>query len=349
MIRFTTGNLLGADAEAIVNTVNTVGVMGKGIALQFKKKFPDNFKEYERAHRHGELQTGKMLVFVTGQAICPKYIINFPTKRHWKENTKLEYITEGLADLLRVIYEKKIHSIAIPPLGCGNGGLEWAKVRPIIEEYLSHLEGVEVLIYEPKGAPEPERQLVSDKLPAMTPGRAALLGLMEQYLIPGYRFTLLEVQKLAYLLQEAGQSLKLDFQKNKYGPYAKNLNHVLQHIDGHYINGYGDRTTESRLSLLEGASESAHKILDTDPDTRGRLDRVAALIEGFETPYGMELLSTVHWLAVHEIPNAISAQGAVTGFANWNDRKAQIFKPKHIEKAWSRLLEQGWLTNHQST
>src|SRR3989304_3391727 len=122
MIEFIKGNLLSAEAEALVNTVNTVGVMGKGIALQFRETFPENYKFYQKACKQDEVQIGKMLVYDNGQWATPRYIINFPTKRHWRERSKIEDVEAGLFDLQNVIRDYGIKSIAVPPLGCGSGG-----------------------------------------------------------------------------------------------------------------------------------------------------------------------------------------------------------------------------------
>lgn len=149
MIRYTTGNLLDADVEALVNTVNTVGIMGKGIALMFKKAFPDNFRAYEKACKGDEVQVGRMFVTERDDLLGPRWIINFPTKKHWRAKSRLEWIDSGLADLKRVIRENSIRSIAVPPLGTGNGGLSWSVVNPRLEQALSELVNVEVLIFEP--------------------------------------------------------------------------------------------------------------------------------------------------------------------------------------------------------
>ena len=140
MIRFTTGDILAEDAEALVNTVNCVGVMGRGIALQFKKAFPENFRVYAAACRRGEVQPGRMFVFETGALTNPRYIINFPTKRHWRGNSRIEDIDAGLKDLATVIRQRDIRSIAVPPLGAGLGGLEWSEVRPRIERDVARLQ-----------------------------------------------------------------------------------------------------------------------------------------------------------------------------------------------------------------
>src|SRR3954463_11028724 len=147
MIRITRGNLLEADAEALVNTVNTVGVMGKGIALMFKEAFPENFKAYYDACKNKEISIGR--IFVTERRDVmggPRWIVNFPTKEHWRSPSKIEWIEEGLADLRRFIEDCKVRSIALPPLGSGNGGLDWEKVRARIVENLQSLQGVEILV-----------------------------------------------------------------------------------------------------------------------------------------------------------------------------------------------------------
>ncbi|HDH02748.1 MAG TPA: Appr-1-p processing protein, partial [Actinobacteria bacterium] len=182
MITPSRGNLLDAEADALVNTVNTVGVMGKGIALQFKKAFPANFKAYERACKAGSVKLGKMFVFDNGALTRPKYVINFPTKKHWKSRSRIADIATGLEDLGRVIEELGLESIAVPPLGCGNGGLDWAEVRPLIESVVGELDGVNVLLFAPTGTPEESTMRVATDRPKMTAGRAALISVVARYL-----------------------------------------------------------------------------------------------------------------------------------------------------------------------
>src|SRR5271165_3158838 len=227
------GDLLKTPAEALVNTVNTVGVMGKGIALQFKLAYPANYAAYEAACKREEVRIGKMFIF--RRESNPRFIINFPTKRHWKGKSKIEDIKSGLEALIEVVKKEHIQSIAIPPLGCGNGGLDWDEVRPKIVSALSKLPDVNVLVFTPEGAPAVEEMPVATAPPRMNQNRAALITMMLDYGIPGYRLTLLEIQKLAYLLQIVGQPLKLKFVKQKYGPYAEELNFVLQRMEGHFI------------------------------------------------------------------------------------------------------------------
>ena len=343
MIEFIKGNLLSAKAEALVNTVNTVGVMGKGIALQFRETFPENYKFYQKACKQGKVQIGKMLVYDNGQFINPRYIINFPTKRHWRERSKIEEVEAGLIDLQNVIRGYGIKSIAVPPLGCGSGGLEWNVVRPLIVDSLSQFDDVKIWVYEPVGAPKAEQIRVATERPNMTTGRAALIYLMERYPMPGYRFSLLEIQKLMYFLQTAGEPLKLNYVKKQYGPYAENLNHALQRVEGHFLRGYGDRSGQASVYLMPNSEDEAKQFLSDKPETQARLQKVVELIEGFETPYGMELLSTVHWLAGEDSNVKEDPQAAVKGFEAWNQRKRDYFKPEHIHVAWERLRNFGWL------
>ncbi len=345
MIEKAKGNLLAADAEALVNTVNSVGVMGKGIALQFKQAFPDNYAAYEAACKHGEVNPGTMFVFHTNTFHNPRFIINFPTKRHWKGKSKIQDIESGLRSLIEVVRAENIRSIAVPPLGCGNGGLDWHEVRPLIEKAFSEIPAVKVQLFEPGGAPNPEEMKVATKRPSMTAGRAAILGLLSRYVLPGYRLTLLEIQKLAYFLQEVGQPLKLDFQKQRYGPYAENLHFVLQRIEGHFVRGYGDRSRDVSLELFPDAVREAEEFLKSETDTLERFQRVAQLIEGYETPYGMELLSTVHWVAAHEDSEAkYDPERAIAGVMSWSDHKRKTFTPERISAAWHRLRTEGWFS-----
>lgn len=344
MIELTKGNLLEADVEALVNTVNCVGFMGKGIALQFKQAFPENFEAYQKDCKAKKIRPGKMFVYETGEIFNPKYIINFPTKRHWRGKSKIEDIADGLKMLIEEIRCYKIKSVAVPPLGCGLGGLDWNVVRPMIEKSFEEIPEVKVLLYAPKGAPDAKEMPVRTERPKLTDARALFLKLMEQYLISAYRLTLLEIQKLAYFLQEAGEPLRLKYEAGLYGPYAHNLNKVLEILEGHFIRGYGDsQKPDVELELLPKAIDEANTYLANNKKSIERLMKVAKIIEGFETPYGMELLSSVHWVAIHsEIPVKDEAS-AITQIYAWNDRKRNMFKPSHIQVAWKRLQEQGWI------
>ncbi len=337
MIKYSKGNLLLADVESLVNTVNCVGVMGKGIALQFKQAFPENYKEYEKACKAGLVSPGKMFIHSMGNLFSNKYIINFPTKRHWKGKSRIEDIQAGLVDLIFQIKELNIKSIAIPPLGCGNGGLDWKIVKPLIENAFLELKDVEVHIYAPNGSPEVDLMPVNTERPRLTKARALLISLMQEYLVPGYRLSKLEIQKLAYFLQVVGEPLRLNFVKGLCGPYADNLNHVLQRLEGHYIRGYGDRAEESNMYLLPDSEKEAAILLNDEAESQERLNKVKNIIFGFESPYGLELLSTVHWVIVTE-PAIKNDLDAITDrVRNWNNRKSKLFQPEHVKKAWLHL------------
>jgi O-acetyl-ADP-ribose deacetylase (regulator of RNase III) len=343
MIKYAQGNILQAEAEALVNTVNCVGVMGKGIALQFKKAFPDNNATYEKACRYDQLQPGKLLIFPTGSMVNPKYIINFPTKRHWKGKSHYEYIETGLKALVDEVRLQGIHSVAIPPLGCGLGGLDWNRVRLMIEKAFSSVSDVNILLYEPKGSPQAKDMPVHTSRPHLTVPRALFIKLMQQYCRLAYRLTLLEIQKLAYFLQESGQPLRLKYIKHIYGPYAHNLNKVLEIMEGHFTRGYGDtQKPDVEITLLDGAPQEAEAFLAEYQTEKQRLERVENLVDGFETPYGMELLSSVHWLVVHDhIPPTDEA--VCQAMKQWNERKADLFRQDHIKVALKRLAESRWI------
>ena len=344
MITLTDGNLLTAKAEALVNTVNCVGQMGKGIALQFKKAFPENFTVYQKACRAEEVKPGLMLVVETGAMIAHKYIINFPTKRHWRGQSRYEDIESGLKALIREVKNRGIHSVAVPPLGCGLGGLDWNRVRPMIETAFAQVPEIEVLLFGPTGTPDAKDMPVGTARPKMTVARALFIKLIEQYLQLDYRLTLLEIQKLAYFLQEADEPLRLRYEPGYYGPYAQNLNKVLEVLEGHFIQGYGDsQKPDVEIELLPGAIKEANSFLESHPQVHERLDRVGLLISGFETPYGMELLSSVHWVATHNQAPARSSDDALCMTAAWNDRKRKMFKPEHVRVAWERLMDEGWI------
>jgi Predicted phosphatase homologous to the C-terminal domain of histone macroH2A1 len=337
MIKYTQGNLLEADVDALVNTVNCVGVMGKGIALQFKQAFPSNYKEYEKACKAKQVKPGKMFIYNTGKLFGSKYIINFPTKRHWKGKSRIEDIENGLVDFVKQIKDLNIKSVAVPPLGCGNGGLNWNSVKLLMEKAFENLGDVDIYIYPPNGAPAVDTMPVNTTRPALTKARSLLICLMQEYGVPGYRLSKLEIQKLAYFLQEMGEPLRLNFVKGLCGPYADNLNHVLQRLEGHYIRGYGDRAEESNIVLLPTAVEEAEALIKNEVESQERLKQVKNIILGFESPYGLELLSTVHWIIKTQPELADDIEQVTEQVRTWNNRKCKLFKPIHVEKAWLHL------------
>ena len=339
------GDLLRQDdVDAIVNTVNCVGVMGKGIALQFKNKWPENFRAYEDACKAQQVRPGRMFVFDSGGLVKPNYIINFPTKDHWRGKSNIDFIRDGLKDLVAQVQRLHIRSIAIPPLGCGNGGLDWTEVRSLIVNAFSGVPEVEVRLFEPNGAPDAKSMEVRTKRPRMTPGRAAILKVLDTYRALEYGLSRIEVQKLAYFLQEAGEDLKLTFVKHQYGPYSEELRHALNRMDGHFIRGLGDGVVEAEIAPAEDALKEADKFLaESGHATLAQhVERVARLIDGFQSPYGMELLATVHWVTTRE--KATSLDETLKAVSSWNHRKAKLMQPPHVRAAWERLAGQGWIS-----
>jgi O-acetyl-ADP-ribose deacetylase (regulator of RNase III) len=291
-----------------------------------------------------------MFVTHTNQLQGHRYIINFPTKRHWRGKSRLEDIDAGLADLVRVVADLKITSIAVPPLGCGLGGLSWTLVKARIQKAFEDLAHVKVYLFEPISEASSKPSVMAREAPQMTPGRAALVGLMHRYLcgLLDPFVSLLEVHKLMYFLQEAEEPLKLRYKAAPYGPYAENLRHVLNAIEGHFIKGFGDGgdTPEKPLTILDDAGDKAMHYLADHPATQARFQRVSDLVSGFESPFGLELLATVHWLQSHEHPQTMADLVRQTNA--WNARKRQ-FSPRQIELASTVLAQAGWVQALEET
>lgn len=351
MISFKQGNLLTEDVDALVNTVNTYGVMGKGIALMFKEAFPDNFKAYEKACKREEVRIGEMFVFERQRLGGPKWIINFPTKKHWRHPSKIEWIECGLLDLVRVVNEFGIRSIALPPLGAGNGGLDWDHVRPFIEEALGNLRDVKVIQYEPT----PKYQNVAKRSgkEKLTPARALVAELVRRYWVLGIPCTILEVQKLAYLLEACliknglPNELDLQFQADKYGPYSLRLGHLLNYLDGSYLHCDKRLADAQPLDIIHFDDNQKERVAAYISSAEAKMYRpslqeTAALIDGFESPQDMELLATVHWL-LHRESIASSLPAIKEGLRRWpggtkaGERKLRLFSDRVLKVALERL------------
>lgn len=351
MMRFTQGNLLDARVDALVNTVNTVGVMGKGIALMFKERFPENFSAYAAACQAAEVEVGRMFVQAGAELAGPKWIINFPTKQHWRQPTRVEWIDSGLADLKSVIRAKGIRSIALPPLGCGNGGLEWSEVRPRIEAALGDLADVEVVVYEPTA----KYQNVAKKsgVEKLTPARALIAELVRRYWVLGIECTLVEIQKLAWCLGRSVKQLglpdplKLHFKAERYGPYAYELTKLLEGLDGSYLHCDKRLTDASAFDTIwfEEAKREKLEFYLRSPEARDylpALEATDALIDGFQSPLGMEVLATVDWLIEHEgaEPSVAGIRRALQRWPAGEEaarRKLKVFDDRLIALALERL------------
>jgi O-acetyl-ADP-ribose deacetylase (regulator of RNase III) len=350
MIEFTQGNLLEAKTDALVNTVNTVGVMGKGIALMFKEAFPENFKAYEAACKRHEVQVGHMFVTERQQLMAPRWIINFPTKKHWRQPSQMSWIESGLADLVRVVRERNIRSIAIPPLGSGNGGLDWRDVRPRLIEALKTLDDVNIVVFEPTQ----EYQNVAKRtgVEKLTPARALVAELVRRYGVLGIECALLEIQKLAYFLeryivkQGLPDALDLRFEADRYGPYATRLKYLLDGLDGSYLHcekRLGDASPLDVIWFDEARRDKVNAYLtvaEVKP-YRGALEETDKLIDGFQSPLGMELLATVDWLL--QSGSAATVEGIKASLAQWpggdkaGQRKLRLFDDRLIDLAIKQL------------
>ena len=347
MVQFEQGNLLEANAEALVNTVNTVGVMGKGIALMFKERFPENFKAYAAACKQGDVRLGEMFVTENIELGGPRWIVNFPTKDHWRSRTRLEWIEWGMEDLGRVIEAHGIRSIAVPPLGCGNGGLAWRDVKPVIESALARMAWLEATVYEPTA----RYQNIAKKrgVEELTPARAMVAEMVRRYCLLGLGCSVLEVQKLAWFIGRGAEQtgvedpLELEFQANVYGPYSDRLRLLLDALDGSYLG------SERRLADARPASEiwfNAEKkdFVEAYMRSPGKrylpaLAWATDTIRGFESPLGMEVLSTVDWL-LQRGGRAATADDVWDGIRHWGrgqQRKARIFDDRLVDFALKRL------------
>jgi O-acetyl-ADP-ribose deacetylase (regulator of RNase III) len=351
MMRFLQGNLLDAPTEALVNTVNTVGVMGKGIALMFKEAFPDNFRIYEEAAKRKQVKIGHMFVTENRTLEGPRWLINFPTKKHWRQPSRLEWIVEGLQDLRRVVKEKGIRSIALPPLGCGNGGLDWSDVRPEIERALGELSDVDVWVFEPTA----KYQNVAKRAGVMklTPARVLVAEIVRRYWVLGIECTYLEVQKLCWFLERTINELSFEnpldlrFVADKYGPYSDRLRHLLNGLDGSYLH-CDRRLSDAGPSDTIWFDEERRPFVDLYLKQENAkhlaqvLDRTAERIDGFESPLGMELLATVDWLIEKEGCGR-NLVGIREGLGRWPagpaaaERKQRLFNDRLVTLALAKL------------
>jgi O-acetyl-ADP-ribose deacetylase (regulator of RNase III) len=360
MLTYAKGNLLDAQADALVNTVNEVGVMGKGIALMFKEGYPEASADYEREAKAGRVKVGKVLAVPNHRLVGPRWIIHFPTKRHWRNPSKLEWVRDGLRDLVRVIREKQIESIALPPLGCGNGGLDWGLVRREIEAAAAEVPGVNVLVFAPTG--EYQNTAKREGVEDLTPARALIAELVRRYAVLGLECTNLEVQKLAWFLDRSirglglNDPLKLQFVANKYGPYADRLRHLLNGLDGSYLHCEKRLSDAGPLDLIwfeDAKREKLEAFLGTKEAAAflPALERTSTVIDGFESPLGMELLATVDWLLLSGTqPTTPCVREALIhwpGGSAAGRRKLKLFDDRLVDLAVERLTASALRTINQ--
>jgi O-acetyl-ADP-ribose deacetylase (regulator of RNase III) len=350
MLNFTTGNLLEARAHALVNTVNTVGVMGKGIALMFKERFADNYRQYAAACKASKVRTGQMFITEPAELDGPRWIVNFPTKQHWRSPSELKWVIDGLQDLRLFLIKNEVQSIAIPPLGAGNGGLDWELVKPEIQRALGDLPNIDIIVFEPtKQYQNVAKRAGVEKL---TPARALIAELVRRYCVLGMECSLLEIQKLAWFLERSIKKLnstsplKLKFEANKFGPFAADLNHLLNSLDGSYLHSekrISDSTPFDVIWFDDQRKELVQSYLQNEAKNYlPALEETATLIDGFESPFGMELLATVDWLLTNQLAQP-NVQSVRKGLLAWPvpgaaQRKANLFSDEAVSFALERLI-----------
>lgn len=348
MIEYKKGDILKEETEAVVNTVNTKGVMGKGIALQFKERFSENYRQYKKACEAGKVETGKVFVTETGQLLNPRYVINFPTKEHWKNPSKMDYIYEGLEDLVRVIQDKNINSISIPPLGCGNGGLDWNEVKPVIEKALADISNLHIVVFEPSNLVYKKKERKPKNKANVTPVRAMFLSIFEKYKELGFQLSFIEAHKLIYFLQRFGEPLNLTFEKNRYGPYSYVIDHMLYDVEGTFMKGtkFKDAKPQDNIYLVDDNFGEIHEFIEKEltQEQKNRLNLIYEFIEGFESPLGLELLATVDYI-LQNSEKDISENELTEQIYNWDSdnpswgkRKKDLMKKEYIEVALERIM-----------
>ena len=339
MIQYIIGNLLDNKAEALVNTVNTVGVMGKGIALQFRNMFPNNFKIYVKACENKKLKIGNLLVteeetLLTGK----KIIINFPTKTNWRNPSEYSYIDEGLTELVKIIKEKDIKSIAIPPLGAGNGGLDWNKVKLILEKHLADVD-CDIFIYQPNAT---ILEALKKERVKLTPARAMLLSVLYELVRNGEFVSEFSAEKIAYFLQRFGakEIFKLEFQPNFYGPYSGKVKHVLYYLNGSYIMGYSskDKKPFEELGLVPNSEAEVIDFLERNENSEcmNIVEKTKKFLTGFYSPYALELLSTVDFIIQDK--KVFTVDAITNEITKWSNRKKTLFtNPKFIQITMDKI------------
>lgn len=337
MFIFKSGNLFDEinNVEAIINTVNCVGVMGKGIALEFKKRYPINLINYEKSCKNKELKPGKMLTVINDSNISPKYIINFPTKLHWKNPSKIEYIAQGLDALKLEIKKYSLKSIAMPALGCGNGGLDWNQVKPIIINKLSDLPDVKFYIYEPN-----VNKISSETKIKITKPRALLLLLIDHYNNSAFKqqVTYEEVNRLAFLAQSLGAKLNLNFKETRLGPYDTNLNKLLLALSkNEYIQ---IEKTSKNINYIQVNIKKFKQKKSTlkDIEIKKLYKNITELLSGFESEDRIKILTLAVWLYESEDINRSEDQ-LFSSLLRWNNKEDLDFSESTMNEAVRRVIK----------
>lgn len=325
MIEYVIGNILDSPSPVLVNTVNTVGVMGKGIALQFKKAYPNNFQAYSQACKDGNISIGKLFIskdssLITGE----KIIINFPTKTDWRKPSEYSYIEAGLKDLTRIINENNIKEIAMPPLGSGNGGLDWERVKKIIEKSLSSLANVKIYVYEPTNQ---IKETLKQERVKLTDARALLLAVLYDLVKNGEYVSEFSSEKICYFMQRFGAEkyFKLKFEPNFYGPYSGKVRFILNVLNGSYIMGFSDMNKKpfDPLTLLCDGYEAINEYMENHLYLKSIVDNTTHFLNGFYSDFALELLSSVDYIVCKE--KTFDKFIIYEKLKQWGNRKRSLF------------------------
>lgn len=339
MIKYITGNILESNADALINTVNTVGVMGKGIALQFKKAYHNNYKAYIDACKKNEILIGSLFVVKDSNlSTGEKLIINFPTKKDWRKPSEYQYIESGLDDLVRVIKNYSIKSVAVPPLGAGNGGLDWEKVKNIIEKKLSNIDA-EIIVYEP--TQHIKEQLKKERV-KLTDARALLLYVLYDLVRNGEYVSEFSSEKVCYFLQRfgAGKYFNLQFTPNFYGPYSGKVRFVLNVLNGSYIMGYSDMNKKpfEPLVLVPDGYETVKQHVESNSELSSIATKTMNFLNGFYSDFALELLSSIDYITTTH--KSFDIQNINEQLEKWSDRKRSMFSnPKYIAISVKQLQQ----------
>lgn len=330
MIKYVTGNLLDASTEALVNTVNCEGYMGKGIAYQFKLKYPLNNKDYIKACKNGELTIGKLHYFKENE----KIIINFPTKDKWRMKSKMEYIDLGLDELIKLIYSLNIKSISIPPLGSGNGGLKWNEVKELIESKLSNIPDVDIYIYEPI-------KNYTTK-PVQSPKLSASALVLMKLKMNLKSFDRLRLQKTAYFLNVFAEQEYFKFKEYKYGPYSHPIDIVSRSVKEFQL--YHDIKDIDKSYELAYNMFISKRVVNTLTTLEDSIIKATSFVNMISSNHELECLSTIVYLVQKN--NILTEEQIIEGFNNWSWNKKERFNHSEIILGIEKLYNIGIFENN---
>lgn len=327
MINYTVGNILESNSDAIVNTVNCEGYMGKGIAYQFKIKYPNNNKLYEEACKAGRFKIGSILTFTENE----KLIINFPTKSEWRRKSEYSYITKGLETLVNLLPKLNVKSIAFPPLGCGNGGLEWNKVKTLITEAVEPFESYfDFTLYEPSNKINTVTN--TKKIPKLNASHVILMHLK----LGLKKFNKTRLQKSAFFINVFSDEQYFKFNAHNFGPYTHTIDILSRDIKEY--QQYYNFTTEQALQSAENTLVSNSLIEKLDKFEEPILKSLS-LSNQIESDKELELISTI--LFILTINKAVKLENFPNEFLSWSEEKASRFTPSDIESAIDLLKRKG--------